>query len=59
MDETPAVRASDAEREQIVAALRDTGWRVGGPKGAAARLGLKRTTLQKKMKKLCVSPLVN
>ena len=50
-----AVMTADAEREQIVAALRDTGWRVGGSSGAAARLGLKRTTLQKKMKKLCVS----
>jgi len=51
------VMTADAEREQIVAALRDTGWRVGGSRGAAARLGLKRTTLQKKMKRLCVSHL--
>jgi formate hydrogenlyase transcriptional activator len=51
----PAVTAmtlADAEREHILGALRDTGWVVGGPKGAAVRLGMKRATLQKKMKKL-------
>jgi formate hydrogenlyase transcriptional activator len=42
----------DAEREHIVGALTATGWIVGGPKGAAARLGMKRSTLQKKMEKL-------
>ena len=47
-----AVTLADAEREHILAALRETGWVLGGPKGAAARLGMKRTTLQKKMKKL-------
>jgi formate hydrogenlyase transcriptional activator len=50
-----AVMTADAERKRILAALRDSGWRVGGFKGAAARLGLKRTTLQKRMKTLCVS----
>ena len=44
-----------SEREQMLGALRDAGWRVGGPRGAAARLGMKRTTLQKRMKKLGVS----
>jgi formate hydrogenlyase transcriptional activator len=34
--------------------LRDTGWVVGGPEGAASRLGLRRSTLQWKMKKLGV-----
>jgi formate hydrogenlyase transcriptional activator len=43
---------ADAERQHILGVLRETGWVVGGPKGAAARLGLKRSTLQKKMKKL-------
>jgi formate hydrogenlyase transcriptional activator len=47
-----AVTLVDAEREHILGAFRDTGWVVGGPKGAAARLGMKRSTLQKKMKKL-------
>jgi formate hydrogenlyase transcriptional activator len=42
----------DAEREHIVGALAATGWVVGGPRGAAARLGMKRSTLQKKMQKL-------
>lgn len=42
----------DAEREQILRTLRETRWIIGGPDGAAARLGLKRTTLISKMKKL-------
>jgi formate hydrogenlyase transcriptional activator len=42
----------DAEREHIRGALVAGGWVVGGPKGAAARLGMKRSTLQKKMRKL-------
>lgn len=41
-----------AEREQILKALKDSGGKIGGPNGAAARLGLKRTTLQSRMKKL-------
>ena len=41
-----AVTLADAEREHILGALRETGWVVGGPKGAAARLGMKRSTLQ-------------
>jgi formate hydrogenlyase transcriptional activator len=51
----PVVSGS-SEREQIVRVLRDTDGRVGGPKGAAARLGLKRTTLISRMKKLGISP---
>jgi formate hydrogenlyase transcriptional activator len=42
----------DAERRHIVEALEATGWVVGGPRGAAARLGMKRTTLQFRMDKL-------
>jgi formate hydrogenlyase transcriptional activator len=45
----------DSERAVIVQALRETGCVVGGPAGAAARLGLKRTTLIAKMKKLGIS----
>jgi formate hydrogenlyase transcriptional activator len=41
-----------AEREQILRALRETNWVVGGARGAAARLGLKRTSLAYKMDKL-------
>jgi formate hydrogenlyase transcriptional activator len=50
-----AVTLADAEREHIVGALRETGWVVGGPKGAAARLGMKRSMLYWKMKKLGIS----
>jgi formate hydrogenlyase transcriptional activator len=42
----------DAEREHIRHALQQANWLVGGPAGAAARLGMKRTTLQSKMVKL-------
>ena len=41
-----------AEREHILKSLRETSWTIGGPAGAAARLGMKRTTLQSKMQKL-------
>jgi formate hydrogenlyase transcriptional activator len=41
-----------AEREHIVRALRESQGKVGGPRGAAARLGLKRTTLQSKLKQM-------
>jgi formate hydrogenlyase transcriptional activator len=49
------VTLTDAEREHILTALTATRWVVGGPKGAAARLGMKRTTLQKKMQKFGIS----
>jgi PAS domain S-box-containing protein len=39
-------------RQHIMKALQECGGRVSGPRGAAAKLGLKRTTLQSKMKKL-------
>jgi transcriptional regulator with GAF, ATPase, and Fis domain len=41
-----------AEREHILRVLRDCKGLIGGPDGAAARLGLKRTTLNSKLKKL-------
>jgi formate hydrogenlyase transcriptional activator len=40
------------EREKILRALKEANGVVGGPEGAAARLGLKRTTLQARMKSL-------
>lgn len=43
---------ADAERAQIVATLEQTGWRIRGPAGAAALLGLKPTTLESRIKKL-------
>jgi formate hydrogenlyase transcriptional activator len=45
----------DAEREHIIQALADTGWVIGGSRGAAARLGLPRTTLVSKMQRLGIS----
>jgi formate hydrogenlyase transcriptional activator len=48
----PAATLAESERQHILAVLRETGWVVGGPSGAAAWLGLKRTTLQSKMHKL-------
>jgi formate hydrogenlyase transcriptional activator len=42
----------EAERQHILRALRQTEWRIAGPKGAAALLGMKRTTLQARLRKL-------
>ena len=44
-----------AEREHILKVLRESNWAVGGVAGAAARLGMKRTTLQSKMQKLGIA----
>jgi formate hydrogenlyase transcriptional activator len=44
-----------AEREHILRALGETDWVIGGPAGAAARLGMKRTTLQSLMRKLGIA----
>jgi formate hydrogenlyase transcriptional activator len=44
-----------AERDHILRALKETNWVIGGASGAAARLGMKRTTLQSKMQKLGIS----
>jgi formate hydrogenlyase transcriptional activator len=52
----PSVRTlADAERAHIIATLRKTNWAVGGRNGAATRLGLVRTTLIAKMRKLGIS----
>lgn len=48
--ENPTLR--EAEREHILRVLREANGQIGGPNGAAARLGLKRTTLNSKIKKL-------
>jgi len=45
----------DTERTLILSTLESVGWLIGGPKGAAAKLGLKRTTLIHKMQKLGIS----
>jgi len=49
---SPISTLEEAERQHILRALRQTEWRVAGPKGAAALLGMKRTTLQARMRKL-------
>jgi PAS domain S-box-containing protein len=45
-----------AERDHILRALRESHGQIGGPRGAAMRLGLKRTTLQSKLKQLGINP---
>jgi formate hydrogenlyase transcriptional activator len=48
----PAATFEQAEREAILRALRESGGVIAGPEGAAARLGLNRTTLHSKMQRL-------
>ncbi len=45
------VTLAEAERDHILKALNDSDWVVGGKSGAAARLGVKRTTLMDKMRR--------
>jgi formate hydrogenlyase transcriptional activator len=45
----------DKVRQEILAACQRSNWKLGGPRGAAARLGLKRTTLFYKMKRLGIT----
>ncbi|GAC1625454.1 MAG: sigma 54-interacting transcriptional regulator [Candidatus Acidiferrum sp.] len=49
---SPFSTLEEAERNHILRALRQTQWRVAGPRGAASLLGIKRTTLQARMRKL-------
>ena len=49
----------DAERRHILAVLQNSGWHLSGPDGAAGLLGLKRTTLQSKIKNGALSLLLN
>jgi formate hydrogenlyase transcriptional activator len=46
------VTLEDAERDHILRALEQTGWVIGGAGGAAAQLGLKRTSLVSTMRRL-------
>ena len=48
-------RLADVDKAHIIATLDETNWVVGGPNGAAARLGLNRTTLIGRMRKLGIS----
>ena len=50
-----SMNCEDSDRALVVETLEQTGWIVGGPRGAAAKLGLKRTTLLAKMRRLGIS----
>lgn len=50
---------ADADRAHITAILRESNWVVGGPRGAAAQLGVPRTTLLAKMRRLGISSVVS
>jgi formate hydrogenlyase transcriptional activator len=52
---TPVTSLKDSERSLILRTLEAVGWVIGGPRGAATKLGLKRTTLIHKMQKLGIS----
>jgi formate hydrogenlyase transcriptional activator len=52
---TEPAPSEDGDRENIIKILRETGGMLGGPNGAAVRLGVKRTTLQYKIKKLGIT----
>jgi formate hydrogenlyase transcriptional activator len=56
MQAVPARIEKSGERDRIVRILKETKGRVGGVDGAAARMGLKRTTLITRMKKLGIDP---
>jgi hydrogenase-4 transcriptional activator len=56
LDNQPVTTLADAERAHIAAALRETNGVIGGPRGAASQLGLPRTTLIAKMRRLGISP---
>ena len=52
-DEAKTLR--DMERDHILDALQKSNWVIGGPTGAAVRLGMKRTSLLYRMEKLRIS----
>ena len=51
----PPATLEETERQHILRILKSTKWVVGGPTGAAAQLGMKRTTLQSKMQRLGIA----
>jgi transcriptional regulator with GAF, ATPase, and Fis domain len=55
MTATTATTLRESERALIVRTLEQVGWVVGGPNGAARKLGIKRTTLNHRMRKLGIS----
>ncbi|MGA8271903.1 MAG: PAS domain S-box protein [Candidatus Sulfotelmatobacter sp.] len=56
LEESKSGTLHERERERIIVALRDCKGQLGGPQGAAARLGLKRTTLQSKLIHFGIDP---
>jgi formate hydrogenlyase transcriptional activator len=50
--QTPLSTLEEMEREHVLRALKESNWVTGGPKGAAAKLGMKRTTLAYRIRKL-------
>ncbi|MCS6304252.1 MAG: sigma 54-interacting transcriptional regulator [Nitrospira sp.] len=55
VEHSMAITLEQAEREHILRTLRESSWVIGGTTGAAAKLGMKRTTLQSKMQKLGIA----
>jgi formate hydrogenlyase transcriptional activator len=55
-EENGGTTLHSVERAHILRALEEANWVLGGPKGAAARLGMKRTTLQYRMQRLGIAP---
>ena len=55
VEHSMAITLEQAEREHILRTLRESSWIIGGTAGAAAKLGMKRTTLQSKMQKLGIA----
>ena len=53
--ESNSTTLREAEREHILRTLKDTKWIIGGPSGAAAKLGMKRTTLGSLVKRLGIT----
>jgi formate hydrogenlyase transcriptional activator len=54
-EESPPITLFDAQRRHVLATLEHTGWRIGGRDGAAARLAVRRSTLNSMMKRLGIS----
>jgi formate hydrogenlyase transcriptional activator len=52
---TPHDTLAEVERKHILAVLEETNWVLGGPHGAAIRLGMKRSTLQFRLRKLGIT----
>ena len=55
LQEPRIVPLQDAEREIVLQALKECHGLIGGPKGAAVKLGMKRTTLNSRLRKLRIS----